>query len=506
MNDVRQSSLVPAAALAEAGERIAEGPSSARGGHAAGELFADKYEIVSLLGEGGMGTVWRAKNLLLDVDVALKVLHRDRADGDAAARLLREARATAGVGHPAIVRIFDFGETQAGEPFLVMELLEGRSLADWIDVNGRMTATEAVRTLLPIADALAAAHAHGVVHRDVKPDNILLVRGELGTHLPKILDFGIAKLLTTQSGRVLTQAGAVLGSLEYMSPEQAEGKEDVGEQTDVWSLSVVLYELVTGRRPFVGTTLTAILFALLASNPTPTTELQAGDDELWAILARGLKKSPADRWPDMRAFGAALAAWAVERGVSTDAAGTSLTHHWLARSSDPRVSAGGGGSPAVAPTGPAPAGTPTVVASRRCLRVARAPLRYPRHHVRRPRRPAPATRDEGALRGRRCSCSRLRCSWLGGTCSHATGSAERRRLRCAGARRRRRRGADRGPSRGPRRRRSQSPPRRAERHGDELGRRTPRPGRPRPPRDARLPSSRPRPTSPAMPLPATPNF
>ncbi len=308
---------------------------SVHAGHAVGDVLAGKYRIEAFLGEGGMGTVWRARSLLLDVDVAIKVLHREHGDEHASARLLREARATASLGHPAIVRILDFGETDAGEPFLVMEFLEGTSLASWIDANGRMAAAEAVRTLLPIADALVLAHAHGVVHRDVKPDNILLVPDGEGTYLPKILDFGIAKLLETESGRVITQAGAILGSLEYMSPEQAEGKLEVGEQTDVWALSVVLYELLTGTRPFAGSTLTAILFSLLTTQPVPTPLLAAGDDELWAILARGLAKSPADRWPDMRAFGSALASWAVERGLTTDATGTSLTHHWLASASQP---------------------------------------------------------------------------------------------------------------------------------------------------------------------------
>ncbi len=249
---------------------------SSHGGHTMGDVLAGKYRIVGFLGEGGMGTVWRARSLLLDVDVAIKVLHREHADGDASARLLREARATASLRHPAIVRVFDFGETDAGAPFLVMELLEGISLASFIDGNGRMPAAEAVRTLLPIADALVLAHAQGVVHRDVKPDNILLVSDGTGGYLPKILDFGIAKLLTNRPGGCSPQAGAVLGSLEYMSPEQAEGRVEVGEQTDVWGLSVVLYELMTGRRPFAGTTLTAILFSLLTRHPTPHDPARGG--------------------------------------------------------------------------------------------------------------------------------------------------------------------------------------------------------------------------------------
>jgi eukaryotic-like serine/threonine-protein kinase len=297
-------------------------------GHVPGDILAGKYEIVSLLGEGGMGTVWRARSLVLDVEIALKVLHCDRTDSQAAQRLLREARATASVGHPAIVRAFDFGETEAGEPFLVMELLEGISLADWLDRQGRMSATQAVQMLLPIASGLAAAHARGIVHRDIKPENILIVPDGASTYLPKIVDFGIAKM-ARRNGQIITQAGMVLGSLEYMSPEQAEGKQEVSEQTDVWALCVVLYELITGRRPFEGDSITKMIYALYTLDPVPVTSYAAGDDELWEILARGLQKAPEDRWPTMIALGRALAAWASRRGITVDASGRSLALHWL---------------------------------------------------------------------------------------------------------------------------------------------------------------------------------
>jgi serine/threonine-protein kinase len=343
--------------------------------HAAGDVLAGKYRLVGLLGEGGMGKVWRARSLLLDVDVAIKVLHREHADLNAAERLLREARATAKLGHPAIVRAFDYGETEAGEPFLVMELLEGTSLAGWLEERGRMSATQAVQMLLPVADALAAAHKQGIVHRDIKPENILIVPDGVDTYLPKVVDFGIAKLLTSASGQVLTHAGMILGSLEYMSPEQAEGLPDVGAQTDVWSLCAVLYELITGRRPFDGPTITAMMFALYTANPTPTTQFAAGDEELWEIIQRGLRKSPADRWPSMRALGRALASWAAERGVTTDAAGTSLEHHWLAMASrisgapendrEVRVSPQAVSERPRAVTAPAACAPPVVLAPRR---------------------------------------------------------------------------------------------------------------------------------------------
>jgi serine/threonine-protein kinase len=323
-------------------------------GHAPGDILAGKYEIVSLLGEGGMGTVWRARSIALDADVAIKVLHCDRADSQAAQRLLREARATARVGHPSIVRAFDFGETEAGEPFLVMELLEGTSLADCLDRRGRLSPIEAVQMLLPIASGLAAAHARGIVHRDIKPENIIIVPDGASTFLPKIVDFGIAKL-ARRNNQVITQAGMVLGSLEYMSPEQAEGKQEVGEQTDVWALCVVLYELITGHRPFEGESITAMIYALYTLDPTPIVSFGVGDDELWTILARGLEKATEDRWPTMLDLGTALARWATRQGATVDASGRSLALHWLGSTSEsqpPEESPISWSGPVGAPTWP----------------------------------------------------------------------------------------------------------------------------------------------------------
>jgi serine/threonine-protein kinase len=300
-----------------------------RQSHAAGDVIVGKYRLVSLLGEGGMGAVWRARSLALDIDVAVKVVRRDAATNDASERLLREARAAASIGHPAIVRIFDFGVTEADEPYLVMELLEGESLGDWLDREQRISATVAVQMLLPVISALSAAHAQGIVHRDIKPENILIARGEGDVRHPKLLDFGIVKFSQPRGGRVLTEVGMLMGSPEYMSPEQAQGLAEIDGQTDVWSVSVVLYELITGRRPFSGSHSGAVLISIFRDTPVPTTALAAGDDELWSIIERGMQKTPDARWDGMRELGSALGAWAVARGIETDASGVSIRRHWL---------------------------------------------------------------------------------------------------------------------------------------------------------------------------------
>ena len=301
----------------------------ARRAHAAGDVLVGKYRLVSLLGEGGMGAVWRARSVALDIDVAVKVVRRGAATSDASERLLREARAAASIGHPAIVRIFDFGVTEDDEPYLVMELLEGESLGDWLDREQSIEAGVAVQMMLPVISALAAAHAQGIVHRDIKPENIVVARGEGDARHPKLLDFGIVKFSQPRGGRVLTEVGMLMGSPEYMSPEQAQGLAEIDGQTDVWSCAVVLYELITGRRPFSGSHSGAVLISIFRDTPVPTTELAAGDEGLWSIIERGLQKAPGARWDGMRDLGAALGAWAIARGIETDASGISIARHWL---------------------------------------------------------------------------------------------------------------------------------------------------------------------------------
>src|SRR5688572_19632520 len=181
-----------------------------------GDVILGKYTLESLLGEGGMGSVWRARNTALDAPVAIKLIRADLNRDTLGVRLLQEARAAAKLGHPAIVRVFDVGQTERGDPFIVMELLEGHSFGSVL-TQGRVPPIQAVQTLLPIADALARAHAKGIVHRDLKPDNVFLVTDDERVQ-PKLVDFGIVKVEQRDGGSHLTQVGTVLGSPEYMSP------------------------------------------------------------------------------------------------------------------------------------------------------------------------------------------------------------------------------------------------------------------------------------------------
>ena len=294
-----------------------------------GGVIGEKYRLTKVLGEGGMGAVWVARNLRLDVDVAIKLIRREVAAEDTSERLLQEARAAARIGHPSIVRVYDFGETEYKDPYIVMELLEGESLRQVLDRKARLPAVNAVQTVLPVVSALVAAHGKGIIHRDIKPENILLAEDERGVLVPKIVDFGIAKLRRdADENRKQTQAGSVVGSPDYMSPEQARGRADIDERSDVWSMCVVIYEVVTGTCPFVAENSPAQLRAISEEPPTPIADSVVGDDELWTILSRGLEKDKAARWPSMRALGGALAAWCLAKNVEADVSGALLSLEW----------------------------------------------------------------------------------------------------------------------------------------------------------------------------------
>jgi serine/threonine-protein kinase len=297
----------------------------------AGAVIADRYKLVRPLGRGGMGVVWVAHSLVLGVDVALKLIHSDLGGTTGGTRMAREAHAAARLGHPAMVRVFDFGWTSRADPFLVMELVQGESLGTMLRRELRLPAIQAVQLLLPLADGLRSAHDKGIVHRDVKPDNILIARDEFGRQQPKLLDFGIAKVDQTLANedRKLTQEGVALGSPEYMSPEQALGREDIDHRADVWALCVVLYETITGKMPFDRPNYNALMQAIIHDTASPSTEFSAGDADLWRVIERGLQKNPENRWASMTELGEALALWLYEHGVKEDISANSLRAVWL---------------------------------------------------------------------------------------------------------------------------------------------------------------------------------
>jgi eukaryotic-like serine/threonine-protein kinase len=305
---------------------------SPRRGNKPGDVIGGKYRLQELLGEGGMGSVWVAENVDLAANVALKLIRADAAEPSANERFLSEARVAAQLNHSAITRVFDTGKTKANEPFIVMELLEGETLGQRLARRGSIDGLELVQTLLPIIDALHCAHSHGVVHRDLKPDNVFIARTEGGIQ-PKLLDFGIAKLRGESAFKFsqtkLTQAGTLIGSPDYMSPEQARGELDLDARSDIWALCVLAYECLVGRPPFQGDNYNALLWNIIHDEPIPITVFQAGDSELWRLLKGGFAKDRTGRWESAKQLGEALAAWLESHGITEDICARSLHASWL---------------------------------------------------------------------------------------------------------------------------------------------------------------------------------
>ncbi len=273
-----------------------------------------------------MGAVYRARRLLLGDEVAIKVMRAEFAvDPSSKERFFRESRACAQLRHPNIVSILDFNVDADGRPFLVMELLNGRSLRQEIAARGALPLTEAIATITPLSAALQLAHDRGILHRDLKPANIVLHDFGGGTRVHKIVDFGLAQIREASDATRLTSAHQFLGTIPYASPEQLTGGR-VDGRADIYSLGVVVYELLTGRVPFPGTDAMAVVTALLTTAPPSPSSLRS-DLPAWVdvVLARALAKEPADRYESMTAFGRALAARneAERPTMSLDTAGTS---------------------------------------------------------------------------------------------------------------------------------------------------------------------------------------
>jgi serine/threonine protein kinase len=294
------------------------------------------YEIVSLIGAGGMGEVYKAKDTRLDRTVAIKVLPSHLSDNpDLKQRFEREARAVSSLNHPHICTLHDIGE-QDGVDFLVMEFIEGESLADRLR-KGALPLDQALRHGIEIADALDKAHRQGVVHRDLKPGNIMLTKSGA-----KLLDFGLAKFRTDVSAETpsvlsalpteekpLTEKGAILGTVQYMAPEQLEGK-DADHRTDLFAFGAVLYEMVTGRKAFEGKSQASLISAIMSSDPPPVSTIKTmTPPALDHVVKTCLAKDPDERWQSASDVMRDLR-WITESGSAATMAATARKGGWLA--------------------------------------------------------------------------------------------------------------------------------------------------------------------------------
>ena len=272
-----------------------------------GIVLAGRYEVLRRIGEGGMGAVYEARHTLIGKRVAVKVLlEKFHANSDFVARLLQEARLASAIGHQNIVDVTDFGTTEDGRSFVVMEFLDGESLAELERREAPLPIDRSLRIARQAASALGAAHAKGIFHRDVKPENIYLVqRGD--ADFVKVVDFGISKAVKPggdeggESYR-LTHTGLLLGTPLYMSPEQARGEEDLDHRVDIWALGVLLYECLTGEVPFRANNYLQIISQVLTHEPPSPARLRPElgiPDAVDAVVMRAMEKDRARRYPTM---------------------------------------------------------------------------------------------------------------------------------------------------------------------------------------------------------------
>ena len=274
-----------------------------------GKQIGGKYVVRAVLGEGGMGTVFEAEHLTIGRSVAVKVLHPNQArKKDAVRRFHQEARAAGAIGHPNICEVYDLGTLDDGSPYLVMEKLVGETLADRIGAEGGLPFDDVIDTLVQVLSGLVAAHEKGIVHRDIKPENVFLTSRVGCPPLVKLLDFGVSKVIapligTKEDDLDLTRTGMVMGTPYYMSPEQARGDRNLDARVDLYACGIILYEALTGRRPFTAPNYNALLLQILGTKPKPARDLRpalpSGFD---AVLDKAMARNREDRYRSAAEF------------------------------------------------------------------------------------------------------------------------------------------------------------------------------------------------------------
>jgi hypothetical protein len=276
------------------------------------QVLAGKYDVKAVIGRGGMGTVYDATHRMTNRRVAIKVLLPEHASKpESIARFQQEARVVAAIGHSHICEILDFGTLDDGRPYLVMERLEGQTLGTLLEVSGRLGFDVVIPIVQQVLLALSAAHAKGVIHRDMKPDNVFLIqRPGSKAVTAKVLDFGISKAITEDREVELTRTGMVMGTPYYMAPEQARGDRGLDPRVDVWAVGVILYECLSGRRPFHAKNYNALLVEILTQPHRPIAMAEV-PPELEAVVDRALRKRRDERFGSVEQLYAALEPFAV---------------------------------------------------------------------------------------------------------------------------------------------------------------------------------------------------
>ncbi len=280
-----------------------------------GRVIGGNYRIEAMLGKGGMGAVFKARQLSLDRQVAIKVLLAPLAmEGEMIERFQREARSASNIGHPSIVQVIDLGYLEEGPPFIAMELLEGEDLRSKLYREGAIPPSQAIPLILQVCDGLQAAHDKGIVHRDLKPDNLFLDYRQGKVPTVKLLDFGLSKIKSAD--RKLTNTGALLGTPNYMSPEQVKADREVDGRTDVYAIGAILYEMLSGRPAYDGASVQSILVSIMTEDPPAPRSIRPDmPEELEAVILRAMARDPAARHQSMNELGVELARVGARIGV-----------------------------------------------------------------------------------------------------------------------------------------------------------------------------------------------